>query len=521
MSPELVVEEKALKPELLQQSVVDTPTVQERQQPRAMPIILTVAAQSQAITPWGVNPKVRDQELRAFWVSEPWLASVVYSVSTRNASFVWDVVGSDPSEPAPKNTIRAVKRMLKNANMGKGWKNLLSKTCVDLFTTDNAAWWQLLRNGPNEPVRGILHLDSGRVLRTGDPLVPAIYTDRYGREHLMNWWEIRSIEEMPMPIESAFDLQLCATSRCLLAAEIIQSIAVYKQEKVGGTFTRAIDFISGPTQQNIDDGLRLSREQLLNRGLLRYSLPVIIPGLDPSATLSHVHIDLASLPDNFDEDISFKWYVAQLASAFGVDYQEIAPLMTGSLGSSQQSEIMHLKTHGKGPALFMGLLEDIINDGLIPSNVEFRFLEQDLRSESEKAEARFTRSKDRSMRVKSGELDGVAARRVAVADGDLPEWMADEIDEREKKLAKQGKPLPSDQEQGRQEFTANQIDGGIQTQEEKTVKPVTMEDVKKLNRLVSRDPEKLFSLLELLEEDEDEEPDEVDLEETTNALVNA
>jgi hypothetical protein len=262
--------------------------------------------------------------------------------------------------------------------------------------------------------------------------------------------------------------------------------------------------VSGPTQQNIDDGLKLAREQMLNRGLVRYSLPVIIPGLDPSATLSHIHLDLATLPDNFDEDTSFKWYVAQLAAAFGVDYQEIAPLMTGSLGSSQQSEIMHLKTHGKGPALFMGLLEDVINDGIIPRNVEFRFLEQDLRSESEKAEARFTRSKDRSMRVKSGELDGVAARRIAVADGDLPEWLADEIDKREKNMQAQGQPIQSELEQNRQEFSANQITGGIETQEQKAIKPVSMADVRRLQKLISKDPEKLLMLADMLEDDEDE-----------------
>jgi 2'-5' RNA ligase len=189
--------------------------------------------------------------------------------------------------------------------------------------------------------------------------------------------------------------------------------------------------------------------------LYRYGLPVIIPGVDPTATLSQIHIDLAALPDNFDEDTSFKWYVAQLAAAFGVDYQEIAPLMTGNLGSSQQSEIMHLKTRGKGPALIMGLFEDTINKGLIPGNVKFRFLEQDLRSETEKAEARFTRGKDRAFRLKAGELDTKAARQLAIADGDLPQWLADEIDAR-------GETMPEVSQV--QEEGSNQIDGGIESQ---------------------------------------------------------
>jgi hypothetical protein len=183
-----------------------------------------------------------------------------------------------------------------------------------------------------------------------------------------------------------------------------------------------------------------------------------LPGVDPTATLSHVHIDLASLPDNFDEDVSFKWYVAQLAVAFGVDYQEIAPLMTGNLGSSQQSEIMHLKTRGKGPALVMNIFENIINSGLIPGNVKFRFLEQDVRAETEKAEARFNRGKDRSLRIKSGELDPKAARQLAVLDGDLPEWLANEVDTRAE--TQETKPAQIES------LTPDQILGSMETQEE-------------------------------------------------------
>lgn len=446
-----------------QQSVVLSPEVAERASPHAHPMILSVAAASQTITPWGVSPKRRDKELRAFWPTEPWLASVVYSVSIRNASFAWEIVGADPSKPLPKNTAALVKRILNNSDRGQGWKSLLIKTCVDLYSMDNAAFWEIIRRDdrPNSPVINIAHLDSARCQRTGDSEFPVIYTDRKGREHVLRWWQVKTIEEFPSPIEEAFGLQYSAVTRCLLAAEIIQSIAVYKQEKVSGTFSRAIDVVSGITQQNIEDALAMANEQKLNKQIYRYSVPVVIPGVDPTSTLSHVHIDLASLPDNFDEDASLRWYVAQLAAAFGVDYQEIAPLMSGNLGSSQQSEIMHLKTRGKGPALIMGLIEDIINNGLIPSNVQFRFLEQDIRSESEKAEARFTRAKDRAMRLKAGELDAKAARRLAVRDGDLPEWMADEIDVRMPETPKPDSPTTNSDE-----FGPEQIFGGIETQEQ-------------------------------------------------------
>ena len=86
-----------------QKSVVDTPTVAEHQRPSAVPIIFTAASASQTITRWGVSPAIRDKELRAFWVSEPWLASVVSTICGicfLYVAFTDDGIWNDSSGPA-------------------------------------------------------------------------------------------------------------------------------------------------------------------------------------------------------------------------------------------------------------------------------------------------------------------------------------------------------------------------------------------------------------------------------------
>jgi 2'-5' RNA ligase len=477
-----VVDDKQYDAKVERKTVVDAPGADERRAPTAVTFLLQVAQAAQSVVPWGYNPIQRDKELRSFWHTESWLASVVYSVSIRNASFAWEVIGSDPEKTPPKNTIRTVTRILKQSNRGKGWKDFILKTCIDLYTQDNGSFWEIIRNGsgPNAPVINLAHLDAARCRRTGDPKTPVIYYDRWGNEIFLPHWRVRTIEELPSPLEDAYGLQYCAVTRALLAAEIIASISVYKSEKVSGNFTRALDFISGVNQHNIDDGLALAEEQNLNRGQYRFSVPVIIPGIDPTSSLSHVHIDLASLPDNFDEDTSFKWYVAQLAAAFGVDYQEIAPLMTGNLGSSQQSEIMHLKTRGKGPALIMGVFEDVINE-LMPDNVKFNFLEQDIRSEREKAETQFTRAKDRSMRVKTGELTPRAAREMAVLSKDMPRWLKNEIDAEEERNQQEAVV-----QQSEDEFGPTQLDEGVET--EIGTRRLTMNGVRQLQQIISEHP---------------------------------
>lgn len=475
-------------PVIERRTVVDTPNIQEGERPSLHPYIIQIASMADDIPQWGVDPITRDRKLREFWVTEPLLASAVYGVAIRNASFAWEVVGADPTKPNPKNTVTRVSEILRRSNRGKGWQDLMLKTCVDLYSQDNGAFWQLIRknNRPDSPVLNIVHLDSAKCLRTGDPKYPVIYTDRRGKEHVLRWFEVVTIEEFPSPVEDMYGMQVCAVSRCLRAAQILRDIAVYKHEKVSGAWTRSVHFVSNVTQSAIENAVSLAEEQNLNRGLYRYSQPVVVAGLDPKNTISHVQVDLATLPDSFDEETTFKWYIAQLALAFGVDYQEFAPLMSGNLGSSQQAEILHLKTRGKGPALIMTVLENVLNDhGILPANVKFRFKEQDVRSEREKAESKFVRAKQRSMMLRSGEIDEEAARRLAVEDGDIPEWMAQEVEQRRQQRAEQERiqtqvdNTNEERDTEGSEFGIDQIISGIDSHAERQVKLVSMKDVER------------------------------------------
>lgn len=438
-----------------EQSVIDFPDVREQARP-LHPLLLQFAMYADEITPWGVNVPRRDQQLREFWISESMLSSAVYSVSVRNASFDWEIINTDESLPPHKNTIRAARRMLQYADRGAGFDELIKKTSIDLYCADNGSFWELVRldDSPTSPVINIAHLDSGRCVRTGDPQVPIEYTDRLGRRHLMKWYQIVSIEEFPSPIETMYGVQYCAVTRALLAAQILRNIAIYKLEKVAGRWAGALHLISGISRTELEDMVKLHYDRLNNQGQMRYSPPIMVPGIDPGVGVDHRQIDLASLPENFDEDTSLRWYVTQLALAFGVDYQEFAPLPAGNIGSSGQSEIMHLKTRGKGPAVIMKLIEHIMNtQGILPNTVKFRYKVQDLRADGEAAKASFDRAKDRAQRISSGELDVLAARKLAVRQGDLPQDIFDEMMDR---------PIPEPQTVGG--ITGGQAASGSESQ---------------------------------------------------------
>jgi hypothetical protein len=460
------VGEKVLNPKVVEGSVIDTPSYQENRGPGS-PLMFAVASVADLITPWGRNVASRDKQLRDFFITEPLMASAVYSTSARNSSFAWEIVAANPRNN-PRYTIDAVTRLLKGAAFGKGWGKLMMKTSLDIYTQDNAAFWEIVRidnNNPLSPTIGINNLDSARCTRTGDPAVPVLYQDRRGRYHALKAHQVVTLEEQPSTIEDMYDVQYCAVSRALRLSQIARSIFIYKDEKVSGRNPRAVDFVSGVSETQIRDAIKMAASTADNAGFLRYASNVLVPGIDPNAQVSHARVDLASLPDNFDFDSEMKWYVSILAMAFGVDYQEFAPLPSGAMGSGAQSEILHLKTHGKGPATIMALIEHIINNsGIIPATVKFQFLDHDAQAEKQKAESAYTRARDRSLRLSSGELDSIAARQIAIQDGDLPEWVAEGMEERDAGDIAAPIEEPSQTPPNEMQNSPDQIEGAQQQQ---------------------------------------------------------
>ncbi len=375
--------------------------------------VMWMATIADTFTPWGTGVSRRDIELRDWWHTESLLASAVYTVTAANAGFTWKLTG-------PPATTEAVQEVLNMAG-GKGWRNFIQKISTDLYTQDNGAFFEIIRasNSPSSPILGIRHLEAGRCLRTGDGETPVIYTNTKGVMHKMPWYTIVTLEEFPSPIETMYNVQYCAVTRVLRMAQIMRDIALYRGEKVGGRYTEAIHIVGGVKQSDIDDVRERAKEQANNEHVVRYLTPLIVASLDPQTAPSVATLDMKSLPESFDLDEEFRWYVAQIALGFGRDYQEFAPLPRGNLGSGSQSEILHLKSRGKGPATFMEMIEHAMNAFVMPRTVTFEYAEQDIEAERAQGEVEMIRAEGRAVRIESGEIDPIIARQIAQDEGDL------------------------------------------------------------------------------------------------------
>lgn len=397
-----------------ERSVQSQPTYD--QSPRSALLYMSLASAADTFTPWGNFPAQRDRELRAFWPTEPLLAGAVATVCARNASstVVFD---------GPPATLAAVQEMWKEADFGKGPHHFLMKVSEDLYTQDNAAFVEIVRGGPrpDSAVVGIAHLDSRQCRRTGNPEFPVVYVDpRNGSQHRMGWWQVITLEEMPSPIVTMNGMQYCALTRILRAAQLMRDITVYEMEKVGGRNPSSLHLVGGVQQTVIDDAIKRGTERADNEGLVRFVLPTILASLDPTAEVSHVEIPLKGLPDGYDKAEQFKQYIAVMALGFLEDYQTFAPLPGGNLGTSAQSDILHLKARGKGPGLFTKLLiHALMNQGILPRSVEARVEDKDVRADLEEAQVKDVRATTRAARITSGEITPPIARQLANDEGDL------------------------------------------------------------------------------------------------------
>ena len=376
-----------------------------------------ISTSTDSILQWGKNVLKRDQQLRDFWPTEPFLAGAFSSVCFNRASLGWEIRHSSTKVE------QAVTDMLNSALAGNeiGWTSFELRGTQDLYGTDNGRFIELIRDpgvdatskfkGEKAPVIGIGHLDSNSCQRTGSPEFPILYTDRASKIHKLKWYEVIPFSEFPSPIEKMNGVGVCAISRIIRLAQIMRSIMIYKDEKISGRQFKQMHFVSGVSKQSINDEMARGQEEADNQGALRFVLPAIIASLDPEKPVSTATIELASLPDGFEYDTEMQWYISGLALGFGVDYQEFAPLPGGNIGSSSQSEILSRKAKAKGQSTYIKkMVEGLKVYGALPRGCDLVYTDVDEQEELEKQAVRTAAAEEYAIATRSFILTPEAAR---------------------------------------------------------------------------------------------------------------
>lgn len=364
---------------------------------------------------WSVD---RDYALAATVRMEATWGSAVGKAITKQAALGWTVSDTNDSDLRTKRA----QQLLHLAEGGQGWVTFLSRHLRNYLTTDNGAFVEIVRatQSYGSKILGLMHLDSHRCTRTGDPEQPVLYRDLKGAEHLLKAHQVLMFADMPEPSESYHGVGYCAASRAWPTIKKLAGIETYITEKVTGSRATAIHLVSGITAKQLEAALATGEAQQQANGAVLYRGVVVVPGVDPTVPPTVATIPLAEVPDGFDAKQERDNAYVIYANAIGIPVQDIQPLSGQGLGTGTQTIILDEASEGMGLAAWRKQFEHLLNEFVLPETTTFAFSTNDIRDQKAKADVQSTRANTRKVQIDSGEITAAEAKQMAVDAEDVP-----------------------------------------------------------------------------------------------------
>lgn len=322
---------------------------------------------------------------------------------------------------------RKARSMLLQADGYRGWVNFLSRHLRDYLLTDNGSFIEIVRESSSwkSKIIGVMHLDSQRCQRTGDPDVPIIYRDRQGRLHEMKDHQVICFSDMEDPGDMYYGVGLCAAARAYKAIYKMYIIEDYITEKVSGRKPLAIHFVNNASWAQIDDATKMAEAEQNARGYVRYMGAIVVPTIDPTSAPQVATIELAGLPERYDIEVERLDSKLKYANAIGVDPQDVDPklLATKAGGTGSQSRVIDDKASAVGLAAWRQNFIHMLNENILPEGVTFYFQETDWRDQLQKGQVEAQRTTTTVERINAGIIGPEQGNQLLVDAGDLPPEM--------------------------------------------------------------------------------------------------
>ena len=229
----------------------------------------------------------------------------------------------------------------------------------------------------------------------------------------------------------------CWTSRIAEVAQNLIDIATYKQEKMGSRPQRAIMVTKGGLDpEDVESSFMAAQLAMDNQSLSRFAKIVVMGNRDsPEADLSM--IDLASLPEGFDEQQSITLAMFTIALTGGVPPRWLWPASeTGATKADAMYQHVAGLTGGPGATLQMlaGALggsergKQHTSGKFLPPSLKIVFDFQDDEQDRMQAEVQKTRSEQRERDLNSAVITTRVAREQARQAGDISEAQFEDME---------------------------------------------------------------------------------------------
>jgi len=419
------------------------------------PLLAFLAVGGNLIAPWW--SKKRDADLAAFWPKSGHLSGAFYTLACKLAGVPRHVLPRDPAVSAHRKLADQYQVILDEVVEGMGgWEALIVPTLLDRYSQDNGWFWEVTGDGPKDgPIKGtatgLMHLDAWRCDRTGDHEYPVVYTDTDGRRYRLHASRVIFDAELSDPRVDMLGVGHCWVSRIIDTAQNLVDIAQYKQEKLGSRPKRAIAITKGGLDpEDLATALRLADNQMNAAGLSRYSKMVIVGDRNIKDAAIDM-LDMASLPDGFDENQSTTLAMNLIALTGGVPVRWLWPASVSG-ATKADAEYQHVAglTGGPGSTLarFANLLGGPptglahVSGKFLPPSLKLVFDFQDDYQDYSQAQNRDLRSQQRERDLNSGVYTIRTAREQALEAGDITDAQFAEMELADSRL-ENGAPILS------------------------------------------------------------------------------
>lgn len=324
------------------------------------------------------------------------------------------------------------------------WEVFIAKHLRNYLTSDNGAFVEVVRatKAYGSRILGIMHLDSQRCTRTGDPEIPVLYRDKLNREHMLRAHQVLCFADMPDPADTWNGVGLCAASRAWKTITKLASIENYLREKVTGDRVTAIHIVNGVTADQLQSALVMSDAEKARKGYVNFKGALVIPVMDMAVAPTVVTIPLAEIPDGFNAKEERDNAYLVIAANLGINVQDIQPLSGQGLGTGTQTVILDEAAESQGSLpVWAKAWAHQANTWLLPDTSTFSWDTNDIRDQKAKADVQQVRATTRQTQVTSGEITADQARQIAADEGDVPREFLTEDQTPGGSLADDEKPL--------------------------------------------------------------------------------
>jgi hypothetical protein len=331
------------------------------------------SARTELLAPYGSAQRKRDL-LNYYRHTYNGLVQSAFAGMTKKwAGIDWRIRG--------KRNRERFEQVFQSADFGAGFESFRQKVGLDFLRFDDGAYIELIFPGnplrpPTGPLLSIAHLPNLRCVPTGDPAFPVLYVDRRGKRHLLHHTRVIHLVDAPDGDDSYPGYGLCALSRAIaLAAQQIHMMR-YIEAKLDDKPSPGYMVASNINMAQKHKAFEVYRQEQGNDTRPEWGKTIWFYSVDPTAPASIKPVSYSEAPEAFNYKEYMEIHVNALALALGVDVQELWQLTGGTLGSGQQSMVLHAKSQNKTFAAFLEAFEPKLNAAL-PGYADFEFVVRD------------------------------------------------------------------------------------------------------------------------------------------------